>query len=194
MKANVRKITVTALMSAVAAVLMALSFNIPIMPSFIKMDFSELPALIVSFSLGPWWGVLVCLIKNIINLFFTTTGGVGELSNFLLGTCFVLPAGLIYRYAKSRKGALIGSVVGALAMALASLPINYYLTYPIYKNFMPIEAIIGMYQQIFDRVNGLFECLLVFNVPYTFFKGMASVLITFLIYKHISPILKGTGK
>lgn len=191
MKANVRKITVTALMSAVAAVLMFLSFSVPFMPSFIKFDLSELPALIVSFSLGPWWGVLVCFLKNLINVFSTTTGGVGELSNFLLGTCFVLPAGLIYKATKSRKGALIGSLIGALCMALISLPVNYFLTYPIYQNFLPINQIIAMYQAIFDRVNGLFECLLIFNVPYTFFKGMASVLITFLIYKHISPILKG---
>ena len=61
-----RKLAVTGIMSAVSAVLMMLSFNIPIMPSFIKMDFSELPALITAFSIGPVWGVIVCLIKNLV--------------------------------------------------------------------------------------------------------------------------------
>ena len=91
-----RKIAVTGIMSAVSAVLMMLSFNIPIMPSFIKMDFSEFPALITAFSVGPFWGVLVCFIKNLLNLPFTTTAGVGELSNFVVGALLVLPAGIIY--------------------------------------------------------------------------------------------------
>lgn len=193
MKTNVRKITVTALMSAIAAVLMFLEFGVPFMPSFIKFDVSELPALIVSFSLGPWWGALVCLLKNVVKLVLsTTTGGVGELCNFLLGVCFVLPAGLIYRKIRTRKGAVIGALVGASCMAVVSLPLNYFVTYPIYQNFLPIEQIISMYQAIFSRVNGLFECLLIFNVPFTFLKGLVDAAITFLIYKRISPILKGT--
>lgn len=193
MKTNVRKITVTALMSAIAAVLMFLEFGVPFMPSFIKFDVSELPALIVSFSLGPWWGALVCLLKNVVKLVLsTTTGGVGELCNFLLGVCFVLPAGLIYRKIRTRKGAVIGALVGASCMAVVSLPLNYFVTYPIYQNFLPIEQIITMYQAIFSRVNGLFECLLIFNVPFTFLKGLVDAAITFLIYKRISPILKGS--
>ena len=81
---RIRFLVVTAVLGAVSAVLMMLSFSVPFMPSFIKMDFSELPALIASFSMGPLSGILVCLIKNLINVTMTTTGGVGELSNFLL--------------------------------------------------------------------------------------------------------------
>ena len=192
MKPSVRKITVTAIMSAIAAVLMFLEFSVPLMPSFIKFDFSELPALIVSFALGPWWGVAVCFLKNLIKLVIqTNTGGVGELANFLLGAAFVLPAGYLYKFRKSRTMALIGSVAGALTSALVSLPINYYVTYPIYSKFMPIEAIVGMYQEIWSGVDGLFACLLTFNVPFTFIKCVIVAAITFLIYKRISPILKG---
>ena len=88
---NVRKLTITAMLAAVSSVLMFFSFNVPLMPSFIKMDFSELPALFASITLGPVSGVVVCLVKNLVNLFFSTTGGVGELSNFILGAFFVLP-------------------------------------------------------------------------------------------------------
>ena len=188
-----RKLAVTGIMSAVSAVLMMLSFNIPIMPSFIKMDFSELPALITAFSIGPIWGVAVCLIKNLINLPFTTTAGVGELSNFVLGALFVLPAGLIYQKKKTRVGALIGSAVGSLIMAVVSIPWNYFVTYPAFVKILnfPLTSILGMYQKINPDVNGLWGALLVFNLPYTFCKGLVISLLTFLIYKRLSPILKG---
>ena len=192
-KENIRKIAVIGIMSAVSAVLMMLSFNIPIMPSFIKMDFSELPALITAFSLGPVSGVIVCLIKNLINLMFTTTAGVGELSNFVLGACLVFPAGLIYKKMKTRKGALIGAVVGSLIMAVLSIPWNYFITYPAYINMLnfPLEAILGMYKAINPNVDGLMQALLVFNLPYTFCKGIVISLLTFFLYKKLSPIIKG---
>lgn len=181
----------TAILAAVSSVLMMLSFSVPLVPSFLKMDLSEMPALIASFSMGPVSGVLVCLIKNLINLPMTTTGGVGELANFLLGACFVVPAGLIYRFAKNRKGALIASLTGCVAMAIISVPINYFLTYPVYAKFMPLEAIIGMYQAILPGVNGLLQCLLIFNVPFTLVRGILDSAVTFLIYKRISPLIKG---
>lgn len=195
-KENIRRITVIGIMSAVSAVLMMLSFNIPIMPSFIKMDFSELPALITAFSIGPISGVIVCFIKNLINLMFTTTAGVGELSNFVLGVCLVLPAGLIYKKIKTRGGALIGAVVGSLIMALFSIPWNYYVTYPAYINILnfPLEAILGMYKAINPNVNGLMQALLIFNLPYTFCKGIIISILTFLLYKKLSPIIKGKNK
>lgn len=191
---NIRFIVMTGVLSAVATVLMMLSFSVPFMPSFIKMDFSELPALIATFSMGPISGVMVCLIKNLINLPMTTTGGVGELSNFLLGVCLVLPAGLVYRFRKNRRAAFLAALVGSVIMGLASLPLNYFLTYPIYAQILPIEAIVGMYQAIFPKVDGLFSCLLIFNVPYTFLKGLIDTLLTFLLYKRISPLIKGTKR
>ena len=182
----------TGVLSAAAAVLMMLSFSVPFMPSFIKMDFSELPALIAAYSMGPWAGVCVCLIKNLINLPMSTTGCVGELSNFLLGCMFVIPAGILYRIKANRKMAFLGAMIGSATMAIASLPINYYVTYPVYSKFLPIDKIIGMYQAIFPGVNGLFQCLLIFNVPYTFLKGLLNTLLAFLIYKRISRLIKGT--
>ena len=193
---QIRFIVVTGVLSAVAAVLMMLSFSVPFMPSFIKMDFSELPALIASFSMGPLSGVLVCLLKNLINLPMSTTGGVGELSNFVLGACLVLPAGLFYRCRKNRRSALLGALIGSLIMALISLPSNYFVMYPFYINVMkfPLDVILGMYEAIFPGVDGLLSCLLIFNVPYTFLKGAIDTLLTFLIYKHISPLIKGVKK
>lgn len=190
-KVSMRKLTGTAMLSAIAYVLMFLDFSVPFMPSFIKMDLSELPALIGSFAYGPVAGVIICLIKNVLHLFITTTGGVGELSNFLLGASFVLVAGGVYRFKKTRTGALVGSVLGAVLMGLFSIVSNYFLVYPIYYNFMPKEAILSAYQLIFSGVHNILECLIVFNAPFTCIKGLISVVITFLIYKRLSPILKG---
>lgn len=188
---KIRKLTATAVLAAVAAVLMFLDFNVPFMPGFIKMDLSDMPALIASFAFGPLSGIGVCLIKNLIHLFITSTGGVGELSNFILGCMLVLPAGLIYKKKKKRKFALIGSLVGALCMAGMSLLTNYFIVYPIYTNFMPMEQIIAAYQAIFPRVTTLWQALLIFNVPFTFIKGVLCTVITFILYKPLSPILKG---
>lgn len=188
---STRKLTMTAMLAAVATVLMFFSVPVPLMPSFIKLDFSELPALIASFALGPISGVAVCLVKNLVNALNTSTACVGELCNFLLGTAFVLPAGLIYRKKKTFKGAIIGSLTGCLTMALFSVPLNYFLVYPVYTNFMPMEAIIGMYQAIYPKVENLLQALVIFNMPYTFVKGLLSVGITFLIYKPLSPIIRG---
>ncbi|HIT60308.1 MAG TPA: ECF transporter S component [Candidatus Fimousia stercorigallinarum] len=191
---NVRTITLTGLFGALSAVLMMISFNVPLMPSFIKMDFSELPALIAAFAMGPLSGAMVCLVKNLINVMFSTTGGVGEFSNFILGCAFVIPAGLIYKRNKSKRSALIGSLVGAVFMAVFSVFSNYFIVYPVYSMFMPIEAIIGMYHEIYPGINNLLQALIIFNMPFTFIKGLCIIIITFAIYKHISPIIKGTNR
>ena len=182
----------TAMLGALAAVLMFVQFPIPfLIPSFIEMDVSELPALIASFALGPWYGVTVCLIKNLVHVTVTTTGGVGELSNFLLGAAFVLPAGYFYRFKKNRVGALLGSLVGAVISAAISFPINLYLTYPIYTKFMPLETILGMYRELIPSVNSLEACLLVFNVPFNILKGALATGLAFLVYKPLSRFIKG---
>lgn len=188
---GIRNIVMIGMLSAISFILMFFDFSVPFMPSFIKMDISELPALIGCFAMGPLEGVIICLIKNLIHLLQSTTGGVGELSNFLLGACFVGVAGMIYRFKKTRKAALIGSLSGAAAMAVFSVISNYFLVYPFYTNFMPMEAIIGAYQAIYPGTKNLLHALVLFNMPFTFVKGMISVVITFLVYKRISPIIKG---
>ena len=103
-KFNLRALIVMAIMSALGYVLMLLEFPLPmVIPSFIKFDFSELPAIITSFALGPVYGVGVCFFKNLLHLFNTTTACVGEASNFVLGSFFVFTAGLIYKKKKSRS-------------------------------------------------------------------------------------------
>ena len=188
---SVRKLVVTALLGAIATILLFISFGLPILPSYLKVDFSEMPALLASFALGPVYGAAVCLIKNLVNISATTTGGVGELCNFLLGVLFVVPAGLIYRRHPSRKRALIGMIVGTLVMSLCSVLVNYFVVYPVYLLVMPEEAIVGMYSAIVPAADSILKGILIFNMPLTFVKGVLDAVITFILYKRLSPVMKG---
>lgn len=190
-----RYIASVAVLSAVSTVLMMLDFPIPaLIPSFVKLDFSEMPALLGSFALGPSAGVLICLFKNLLHLPITTTGCIGELANFLIGVLFVVPAGLIYKRKKTRGIALIACLVGAIIMAIGSIPVNMFISYPFYYKLMPKEAIISAYQAIFPSVKSIEECLVIFNMPFTFVKGIFDAAITFLIYKPLAHILKAPSK
>lgn len=192
-KINVRALAVTAVMSAVGVVLQVLEFAIPaLIPSFIKLDFSELPALITTFAYGPGWGILVCLIKNIIHIFFGSSMGIGEVSNFILGAVFVGVAGIIYKRNRSKKFALISCLVGSAAMAVVSVATNYFVIYPLYIKVLGLteEAIVGMYSALLPAADTLLKALVIFNVPFTFVKGLIDSILCFLIYKRISPILK----
>ncbi|MGN0707092.1 MAG: ECF transporter S component [Faecalibacterium sp.] len=195
-KVTTHDLTVAAMLSAVAFVLMFLDFPIPMLiPSFIKMDFSDLPALLGAFALGPVYGVVISFMKNLLHIVIkgTTTACVGELSNFILGAVFSFAAGYIYKQKKSRKSAIVGAVLGAVVMALISVPSNYFITYPAYVKFyhMPLEAILGMYQAILPAADSLIKCLVIFNLPFTLVKGLLDALICMLIYKPLSPILHG---
>ena len=192
-KDRVRVITVTGVLSAVAFLLQLIEIPLPmLMPTFIKFDFSDLPSLIGSFALGPICGIVIELIKNVLHaLLATGSFGVGELSNFVLGAVFVGVAGCIYRRSRSKKGALIASLAGAIVMAVISFPSNLFIVYPVYYQFMPEETILAAYQTILPGMKSVAQSLLVFNVPFTFVKGILDVAITFAVYKKISPILKG---
>ena len=110
-----------------------------------------------------------------------------------MGRGFSASAGYIYKKRKSRKTAIIGALVGAAAMAVFSVPSNYFITYPAYVQFyhMPLEAILGMYQAILPSADSLMKCLVIFNLPFTLVKGLLDAVLCMVIYKPLSPILHG---
>ena len=144
--------------------------------------------LTVAAMLSPVYGVVISFMKNLLHIVVkgTSTACVGELCNFMLGAVFSAVAGFIYKHHKSRKTAILGAVAGAAAMAVFSVPSNYFITYPAYVEFyhMPLEAILGMYQAIL-------KCLVIFNLPFTLVKGLLDAVLCMVIYKPLSPILHG---
>ncbi len=190
MNKNIKKLTVIGMFSAVAFVLMFVQWGLPIMPSFVKMDVSDLPGLLATFMFGVPSGVAVCLIKNVLHLTVTSTAGVGELSNFLLGATLCVVAGLIYRYKRTRGGALVAMLCGSAASGAVSFFTNLLIVYPFYYNVMPKEAILGMYQVILPVVDSIEQALLVFNVPFTVAKGLLCSMVTFFLYKKLKKVLR----
>ncbi len=190
---NTRMLVSCAVGAAISFVLMLLEFSLPIAPAFIKLDLSDLPALVLAFSFGPLAGALTELVKNLLHLFVTTTGGVGELSNFLLGCAFVVPAGIIYQRNKNRKTALIAMIAGTLCFSLVGIFSNYFIMFPFYTKVMgiPMEAIIGMCQKILPFVNNQWKVILLSVTPFNILKGVIVSVVTFIIYKRLSPILRG---
>ena len=187
---NIKSLTTIAMLAAISAILMFLSFSIPLFPAFLKLDFSEIPALIASVSLGPFAGILVVFIKNLINLLFTSSGGVGELANFLIGSFFVFSAGLVYQKHKTRKGAIAGLIAGTITMSIVGTIANYYILMPMYSLIMPIDAIMNMFKSINPYADTMLKIMFMTIAPFNLLKGTIVSLITFLIYKKLSPIIK----
>lgn len=187
-----RKIAISAMLAAIGVILQMLEIPLPFIPSFIKLDFSDLPGFIGAFVCGPLAGVLITLIRNVIHIFTGSSAGIGELSNFILSASFVLTAGLIYKKMPNIKGVLIGGVAGAVIMGIVSFPVNNFIIYPLYYSVMgfPQEAILQMYQAIRPSTKSIAEALIVFNVPFTIAKGLISVIITSIIYKPLEKLIK----
>lgn len=189
-KNRIKHLVHLALFSAIGFLLMFIEMSVPIVPSFLKFDISELPALLMSFIYGPFSGVAVCLLKNVMHLTISSTGGVGEFSNFLLGAIFCLVAGYIYKFNRTKIGAIIGMLIGAAVMGGVCFFTNLYIMYPFYYNMIPKEAILGMCQAILPSVDSIEKSLIIFNVPFTFAKGVICSIITFAAYKKLKKALK----
>ncbi len=190
-KSNVTKLVITAMLSAVAFALQYIEVSIPLVPSFLKLDFSDIPELIGAFVIGPMGGAAICLVKNLLHLPFTSSVGVGELANFLLGAVFSASAGWIYKRHKTKKTALFACITGAALMALVCIPLNYFIVYPFFAKLWAngnMDIIINMYKAILPASDTLLKCLVIFNVPFTLLKGLICAAITMLIYKPLSNL------
>ncbi len=184
--------TKVSVLSVIAFILMYVDFPITFLaPGFIKMDISDAPALIGGFAMGPVAGVFIEGIKVILEMIFkgTTTGGVGELSNFLVGCAFVIPSSLIYHHKKTYRSALIGLFVGIITMTLFATVSNYYFIFPLYSKFMPMDAIVAAGTAVTKKVTDLWSLMVYCMIPFNLFKGIVASIVVLLLYKRVSPIL-----
>lgn len=182
-----------AVFAAVAGVLMFFKFPIPIAPSFMTIDFGDVATLVAGFILGPISGVITVILKNLINLLLngTITMYVGELSNIIVGSSFVFVSSYIYHKKKTKKMAIIGLVFGVLIMTALATISNYFIIYPLYAKVMGINVndFVG-FMPPNNYINTYLDLMLYAVVPFNIVKGFLNSLVTVLIYKHISTLIK----
>ena len=193
---KMRTMVQLSMLSAVSAVLMMFEFPIPFLaPPFIKMDFSEIPVLVGTFAMGPLAGVVIELLKNILHFvtYGTTTGGIGELSNFFIGCAFAVPAGIFYRKRKTRKNAVLGMAAGTLLMVIMGCLSNAFVMFPLYSVVMgiPMDSFIAMGTAIHPAIDNMVTFVVLCMVPFNLVKGIIISMITLLLYKRLKVVLKG---
>ncbi len=191
-----RNVVFMGMFGALAAVLMLFEFPLPfIAPSFYGLDLAEVPILVGSFALGPLAGMVMEFVKILIKLVLkpTSTGFVGEFANIMVGCALVLPAGLVYRFKKTKKGAVAGMIAGTITMSVVGVVINALVMLPFYSNFMPLENIIAAGAAINPAVSNIWTFAIICVGPFNIIKGVVVSLITALVYKRISVIIHGVN-
>ena len=181
------------ILSAVAAVLMLLEFPVSFLaPPFYELDFSEIPIIIGAFAMGPVEGVIMEALKIVLNLLFngTITAGIGELANFLIGVSYVLPAAIFYRIRKTKKVATVGLIVSTVFVVAISAVLNAFVLLPFYANGGSLQAFIDMGNKVNGHVNDLLSFTLLCVVPFNLLKFVTDTVVTLLVYKKVSRILK----
>ena len=182
-----------AMLAAIAAVLMFLDFPLPFLPSFYKIDFSELPVILGAFTMGPVAGVIIEAFKILVKFLIkgTTTGGIGEMANFLVGISYVLPASVIYLVHKTKKQAIIGLIVGSVCCIITGCLLNAYVLLPLYaKAFGGMENIIGAGTKVNKSITGMGSFILLATAPLNLIKATVVSIVTVLVYKPLSRFMK----
>lgn len=175
-----KKITMVGMLGALASAVMFFEINIPFIPPFLKFDFSDIPAIIGAAIFSPAVGVLVLLIKNIIYLMFSSTGGVGQIANFVIGCAYVLPIAILWN--KKRPLAV---VCGILFMTITAMLMNYYVLIPLYAKLMPIEQILQMCASVNHRIDSVFDIIIFGVAPFNILKGTVNLCISAAVLKCI---------
>ena len=192
-RTSIRYMARVAVLTAIASVLMLLEFPLWFAPGFYKLDVSEAVILMGGFALGPGAAILIEFLKNLINILLngTTTAYIGEMANFITGCAFVVPAAVIYKYHKNKKGALISMITGSLSLALIGSLLNYFVLIPAFSRFynLPVEDIISMGAAVNPLVTDLKSLVVWAVAPFNLVKGVICSTLAMLLYKRVSKIL-----
>lgn len=187
---NTRTITMTGMLAAISYILAFLEFPVPLSPAFARMDLSDFPALIGAFAFGPLCGLMIELVKNGLQFFSTSTGGVGELANFLMGGSYVLAAGLFYKRNKTKKNAVISWILASIVMGITAALTNYFILLPMFEAFMPLDQVIASFGAFIPFIRTKLDVVLFNAFPFNLLKSLVIGALTMLVYKRLTPILK----
>ena len=192
---RVKKIAFIGLMGAVSAVLMLFRFPLPFMPPFLSFDFSGLMEMLGGFMFGPMAAVCIIIVKIMLQLVMqgSFSLGTGELQNLILSCAYVLPALIIYHRSKSKKMAVAGMAVSSVFVAVVAVFTNLYLIMPFYVKLfgMSMDDIITMCSTVNPAMKNAVTMALFGILPFNLIKYGVTSLITFIIYKRLSKVIKG---
>ena len=191
---NVRMLTMTAVLSAIAFVLAFFEFPVPLSPSFARMDLSDLPALIGAFAFGPLSGVWIELVKNVLQLPTSSTGGIGELANFIMGSSFVAAAGVIYGYRRTERNAAAACLIASVIMGIVAAVVNYFILLPLFEAFMPLDQLIASFGEYIPFIRTKLDVVLFNAFPFNLLKGIGISAVTLILYRRLVPVLEGRQK
>ncbi|EST55008.1 riboflavin transporter [Brevibacillus panacihumi W25] len=184
-----KRLVTIPMLAAVAFILQYLEFPIPFTPSFLKLDFSTLPALIGGLMYGPVAGVVIEVMKNVLHMLFKNTDGliIGEVANILAGSIFVVSAVLMQRLAKGKQGFLTGLAIGALLMTVVMAFMNAWFLLPAYAALyqMPMEQLLSSF-----GADSVWSLILYGIVPFNIFKGVVLALVAYPVYVKLAPRLQ----
>ena len=174
-------------LSALAFVLMEmLEIRLPFFPEFLKIDFGDVPAVVATLVIHPFAGVVVVAMKNLLGLMGSTSGGIGEIANVLVGIAYILPIAIFTKRSGSLKNVIIGSVVGVGLMIIAGMLTNAFITLPLYGEAATIQAGAAINPRIVDKTTFLIYIIAPFNA----LKGVLVAAASITIVKAAQPMFK----
>lgn len=189
-----KNLTMTAMFSAISAVLMVFEIQLPFSPSFVKFDFSDLPVMLGGFLIGPFAGGIIVFMKILLHFLLngTTSFFVGDLSNLLLTLSFVLPASFIYQQKKTKKTTIQGLLVSIICTSLLAIIFNLFLIFPLYLKVLNLKMVdlINMIHVVNPLVKDVFTMIVFSLLPFNLFKYSIVSMITMLSYKKLSILFK----
>lgn len=195
---KIKKIAIIALFTAISSVLMYFDFPLPIAPSFMKMDLSELPVIIGAFLLGPIDCIIIAVLKILIKLSLkgTSTFFVGELANLIGSISYALPSSIIYAKLKTKKRAIVGLTIGTILASIICTLSNAIFIFPIYMNALnwTNEKIIAMCKALIPFIDSMSKVYLYSILPFNLIKFAITSIITYIFYKKISYFVKSILK
>lgn|SRR5690606_5823173 len=177
---KLRRMILIAILGSISTVLMQLNFPLPALPAFLKIDFSEIPAVLAIMTMGPIAGIAVELLKNVLHWFLSgspTGVPVGEIANFATGILFIMPIYFIFKKVQNTKGLTAGLIAGTVSMAVGMSALNYFVFLPMYVYFMNMPAYTG---------EAMFNVIILGILPFNLIKGIMLMVISLLLYKSMS--------
>lgn len=189
---STKTIAKVGVLSAIAYILMFISIPLPIFPSFLKIDLSDIPAIFGGMSLGPMAGLAIVIVKNLLQgITASTTGGVGEFANVVIGGSYVLIICLFYRKLKSTNGVLAGGLLGIVAMTIMGCIMNYYIMIPLYATVygMPLDQIVQMGTVLNPKVTNLMTFVIWMIAPFNILKAGIMTAVTLPMFEKMEKIL-----